>query len=135
MPRPKEKAEIEKPVCEKCGVDVRENTLFCYNCGSRVGGDALEDAAESVSEPETDVDAKSRAALDELAERLKADELADEGKLARAASERRQARVSHRRSREYAWEPRDNDSNRFVVLFAVAVAVLAAIIVVLAVLR
>lgn len=135
MPRPKENAEIEKPVCEKCGVTVRENTLFCYNCGGPVADDGADENGPEQGEPVTDVDAKSRAALDDLAERLKVDELADEGKLARAASERRQARVSHRRSREYAWEPRDDDSNRFVVLFAVAIAVVAAIVVVLAVIR
>lgn len=27
---------IEKEICRNCGVDVRPNTLFCYNCGSSV---------------------------------------------------------------------------------------------------
>ena len=29
----------EKKVCQKCGVEVRPNTLFCYNCGSAVAND------------------------------------------------------------------------------------------------
>jgi hypothetical protein len=27
---------VENQVCNACGVDVRENALFCYNCGSSV---------------------------------------------------------------------------------------------------
>lgn len=30
---------VEKQFCGKCGVDVRPNTLFCYNCGSQVASD------------------------------------------------------------------------------------------------
>lgn len=31
---------VEKQICQNCGVDVRPNTLFCYNCGSAVSPSA-----------------------------------------------------------------------------------------------
>lgn len=37
---------VEKRVCGECGVDVRPNTAFCYNCGKSV----------SLEEPETNHD-------------------------------------------------------------------------------
>ena len=36
----------ENKFCRKCGVDVRPNTLFCYNCGAQVATDE-EVAAEN----------------------------------------------------------------------------------------
>lgn len=50
---------LEKKLCEKCGADVRPNTLFCYNCGSQVASDeevALEnskapDAINKIAQP------------------------------------------------------------------------------------
>lgn len=27
---------VEKQICQNCGIDVRPDTLFCYNCGSSV---------------------------------------------------------------------------------------------------
>lgn len=41
---------LEKATCESCGVDVRENTLFCYNCGTRV---AMEPTGIGLSVAET----------------------------------------------------------------------------------
>ena len=29
-------AVAEQTICEKCGVEVREGSAFCYNCGSHV---------------------------------------------------------------------------------------------------
>ncbi len=96
---------LEKEVCENCGADVRENTSFCYNCGVAVVlPPETDDVADDTDEQ---VDPKTKAALDDLAERLKKGEEDDE-KLAKAAAERRKARVKQRKPKEYTWEPEDD---------------------------
>src|SRR5688500_13221354 len=40
---------VEDAVCKRCGVDIRDESLFCYNCGAsvaagdRADGDAVEE--------------------------------------------------------------------------------------------
>ncbi|MGB4990961.1 MAG: zinc-ribbon domain-containing protein, partial [Pyrinomonadaceae bacterium] len=48
-------AILEKAVCEQCGVAVRENTLFCYNCGSSVSNDPVDNAATGVADNDSGV--------------------------------------------------------------------------------
>lgn len=115
---------MEKAVCPTCGVDVRENTLFCYNCGSK-----LETAAPFEANGTTTADDKTKAALDDLANKLSHTE-SEEDKLAQAAIERKKARVTHRKRLEYKWEPRD-DSSASSLLFAAFVALAALFVVVL----
>lgn len=121
-------AILEKETCENCGVEVRENTLFCYNCGSRVADDATVSNGSG-----SNVDAETQAALDDLAARFKIDETADDDKLAKAAAERRKARVSQRKPKEFVWEPVDESSSRFVMLLAILITVIAAVVVFLTV--
>lgn len=125
-------ATIDKAVCAECGVDVRENTVFCYNCGSPVAelpAETISDSNGAVSE----VDDETQAALDELAEKLKFDEEAD-NKLAKAAAERKKARSSQRRSNEFTWEPAVGSSGSLIILIAILVTALAVGIVFLTVL-
>lgn len=98
-------AVAEKAICENCGVEVRENTSFCYNCGISVVPEPLPEEFGLQDEAE-DVDPQTKAALDDLAERLKKGEEDDE-KLAKAAAERRKARVKQRKPKEYTWEPEE----------------------------
>lgn len=113
----------EKRSCPKCGAEVREGTTFCYACGGKVA------AEETNGAP--DVDEKTQAALDDLADKLRGDDRADEGeeKLAKAAAERKKARVSQRKSREFVWEPRDEVPQGLLIATA-AVFVLAVFVVV-----
>ena len=30
---------VENQVCKACGAEVREGTLFCYNCGGKLASD------------------------------------------------------------------------------------------------
>lgn len=115
---------IEKAVCETCGVDARENTLFCYNCGSK-----LEIAAPFEANGTATADDKIKAALDDLADKLSHTE-SEEDKLAQAAIERKRARVTHRKRLEYKWEPRD-DSSASSLIFAALVAFAALFVVIL----
>ena len=102
------KTKVKKDICEECGVDVRENTAFCYNCGSRVAELPVEQAPDT-NGAGPKVDLETQAALKDLAEKFKIDEEAD-NKLARAAAERKKARISQRRSNEYTWEPTEGAS-------------------------
>jgi ethanolamine utilization protein EutM len=77
----------KKAICAKCGVAVRENTSFCYNCGSpvvKVQGKP----ATAVNGATVETSAETKAALDDLAKKFAIDEEADE-KLAKAAAERK----------------------------------------------
>jgi len=112
----------QQEVCSKCDAPVRENTVFCYNCGGRVADDPIE-TGENGDAP---IDVETQAALDDLALRLSADEASGDEKLAKAAAERRRARVAPRKTKEYVWEPVEDGSGRLVFLTALLISVLAA---------
>ena len=114
---------MEKEQCSKCGVDVRENTQFCYNCGSPVAGSEIEPTEAA----ETDVTPEAKAALDELAEKLSSSD--DSGKLAKAAAERKQARVSRKKTKEIVWEEEGNSSGTLIVLISLLIAAFTALVV------
>ena len=108
----------EKEVCSKCGAEVREGTAFCFACGGRVEPD---EPSEQVNGGATAVDAKSQAALDDLAKKLSGDDKTaeQEDKLAKAADERKKARVSQRKTREFVWEPHNDTPVTFIIAAAV----------------
>lgn len=124
-------AIAEKQLCAKCGVDVRENTAFCYNCGESVLLSV--DDVTLASETANDVDGRTKAALDELAEKFKIDPEEDD-RLAKAAAERRQARVSNRKRTRYEWQPTDDAPNFVFILLTAVIVGLAALVVALTVL-
>lgn len=125
------KTETEQAVCAECGSDAREGTTFCYNCGS-----SLIPTVADVAEPELAVvenippavDDKTKAALEDLAEKLRFDE-DDDKKLAKAAAERKKARVNQRKSVQYTWEPSSDSSGILIALVAIVIAGLAGIVV------
>ena len=122
-------AVVEQEVCGKCGAEIREGTTFCYKCGGRVAQDeAVTDETNGSSPVRA---AESKAALDDLAERLKGDlaETDPQEKLAKAAEERKKARVTQRKTREFVWEPRTDTPVGFFV--SVAVVLVLAVVVVL----
>lgn len=128
-------AMIEKETCGKCGVDVRENTSFCYNCGARVSSEEpVEEISESSNgKPETaEVDAETRAALDDLAEKFRIDPEEDH-RLAKAAEERRKARVRQRKSAQYTWEPDEGGRNLLLIAITAVIVFFAGMIVLLTV--
>lgn len=106
-------AVLEKEVCSKCGVDVRENTTFCYNCGNKV-------ATEPEGGSSANGDAVETAVIADAKE-------SDEKKLSRAADERRKARVNQRRSNEYVWEPGGDFRLTLLVALLIAAAAGAAV--------
>jgi hypothetical protein len=146
---------IEKAICEKCGVDARENTLFCYNCGNRLsdsemfGGSeseirSLNDDASSepVGKPDTrledatsdGVNLKAKAALNELAERIRIEPPGiDDEAVALAAARRKKARGARIKPRECVWEPVEGPPGRLMLIIVGVITILAALAVVVTV--
>lgn len=131
---------IEQATCENCGADVRENTLFCYKCGSRVapGSEAETEATpeepqhitgEANGSPESEISEETRSALDDLAEKLKGDEADNADLLAQASAERRKKRSSLRKKREMVWQAVDDGSNLVFILVTLFICVITAAIV------
>lgn len=126
----------EKALCEQCGVETRENTQFCYNCGTHINGDVDETPADTV--PETngdppDVSSETRSALDDLTAKLDAQLTEEPDKLAQAAQQRRRARVIRHQPKEYVWEPVEESSGGLILLVSLLIALLAVVIVYLTV--
>ena len=113
---------IEKATCEKCGSDVRENTLFCYNCGTRVVEDDGSDN-EAIPKPDGEDQAPDLATQFNIEE-------PSEDKLAKAAEERRRARVERRKPKEYVWAPVEPVSGAILLMVSLLVAVLVGLLVI-----
>ena len=130
---------IEKEVCKECGVEARENTQFCYNCGTpRTDLDSEQHDPAPLTKDESDTneslngavsEAGTNAALDELTNKLKADELGNGEKLAQAAEKRRKARVVRRQPKQYTWEPAEELSAVTVMVLSLVIAMITAVIV------
>lgn len=89
---------VERSVCKGCGAEVRDESLFCYNCGESVG-----EPAESLPM----VVEKDRHALAPADTRPP---------LTSAASLRKERRAFSRKPVEISWEPREGSSVIFVIV-------------------
>ena len=115
-------AIMDMQVCGKCGADVRKGTTFCYSCGAKIEA-AAPVIVEAAAIPTPTVDIPL--------EPIVADESVEENKLSRAAEQRKKARVGLRRTKEYSWEPAENDG--LTILASAIIIVIALIVVALAV--
>jgi hypothetical protein len=128
---------VEKEICDECGADVRENSQFCYNCGTprendttvAAGTDEIGVETDAVTENGNSAASASKAALDDLAAKLSSNESTDDEKLAQAAEHRRRARVVRRQPKQFVWEPVDDMHGIRILLLAILVAAGAAAIV------
>lgn len=119
----------EKAVCEKCGVDIRDGTTFCYNCGTGLENQSVLDDEMAAVWNRDGVETKP--ASDKQVLPTKINDASADGKLSRAAEKRRKARVGQRTTKEYTWEPADD--SRFVMLIALLIAAIALSVVLLTV--
>ena len=87
---------IETAVCSACGADVRNESLFCYNCGERVK-ETLADIETPSADTEKAVRPGSRPPL------------------RTAASLRKQRRAYNRQPVEISWEPPAGSPAGFVI--------------------
>lgn len=111
-------ATVEKALgeCGNCGMAVRENTFFCYNCGHKVA-ELPENGSLTVDEVE------ARTALAEITEKIHEDEK-EVRDLESAARERKRSRSTKRKKTEIVWTPASNRSNLFLVVVSLLIAVM-----------
>lgn len=106
----------EKKVCPKCGVAVRPNTLFCYNCGSAVVG--ADNAFPTV---------KDVLLEEEMAERLASEKKSsNDAKLTSAASLRKKKDSASSKTVEVVWEEPDSAPNPWFLVVAFLLTIFAA---------
>lgn len=124
--------EIQQPVCAKCGVDVRPDTDFCYNCGAPVTIEADAPVANG-TKPETHIVPSETEKRDTngLSARLE-DRRPPSPKYESAAGLRRRSKAPTRKPVEVTWEPEAEGINLKFVIAAVACLVLAIILVTIA---
>ncbi|HTK38647.1 MAG TPA: zinc ribbon domain-containing protein, partial [Pyrinomonadaceae bacterium] len=121
--------ETQQPVCAKCGVEVRPNTDFCYNCGASVTDEAESPAANGagiVSNKESSEKYKNgslpsgneKGNTDGLSARLE-DRRPPSPKYESAAGLRRRSKAPARKPVEVTWEPEGETVNLKFVIAAV----------------
>ncbi len=105
---------VKQPICDICGAEVRDGSLYCYNCGGSVSQAGVDDAVET------------RADGNGLPAKAYPD---PPSRSDRQSSRRR--RSTRGRSNEVVWEPRTGISTGFIVgslifvLIAVALLLIA----------
>lgn len=136
-------AIAEKEFCNACGVDVRPQADFCYNCGDAVSAVAADKkisaspakgfsdeipVSKTTAEKMPEIDAgaaleKVETASPEIEKKLNADEAA---KLKSAASLRRKPKSLERKTVEVVWEEYDASApNGWFISVAVLLTLLA----------
>jgi predicted amidophosphoribosyltransferase len=93
---------LQTAVCDSCGADVRDESLFCYNCGERVSRE-IPVIEALLEKPEAVIQPGSRPPLNS------------------AASLRKQRRASNRQPVEVSWEQRTDSPAGFVIATIVLV--------------
>lgn len=110
---------VETAVCDICGAEVREGSVFCYNCG---GSLAKAEVAEPIPPPAEPIIAVAEPATNGV--------VTDPAKRQAERPERRKVRAANREPAEIVWEPREGVSLAFVI--ASIVFVIIALVVVIA---
>ena len=127
---------VKNKVCSACGVDVRQGSLFCYNCGSNVTGDSAaseKNAEKTITEnillPDDIADDKKLTVVkeDKTGTQNNGKITADgKPKLKTAASMRRKPKTIQRKRVEVVWEEPESVSNFWFILVAVLLTLFAA---------
>ncbi len=127
---------VKNKVCSACGVDVRQGSLFCYNCGSSVTADSA--ASEKIAEktitenilfPDDIADDKKLTVVKEDKTGTQNNGKITAGekpKLKSAASMRRKPKTIQRKRVEVVWEEPESASNFWFILVALLLTLFAA---------
>jgi hypothetical protein len=114
--------EVQEPVCGKCGVEVRPDTAFCYNCGASITGESKAVSnGQNVSAP---VSNGASARVE--------DRRPEPPKYESAAGLRKRSKRETRKPVEVTWEPETESPNLTFVIASVCLLVLAIILIIAA---
>ena len=104
---------VEKSVCEACGAEVRDESLFCYNCGETVSEKAADDIpAEPALKELNEPIAKAENGMGGFETGRTAFEKA---RLQTAAGMRKRPKSFQRKRVEVVWEPRTAPNALFTI--------------------
>ena len=106
------KTAVKTAVCDICGAEVREGSMFCYNCGGSVTK-----AGEPVSPP-APAEPKANGIAAPVDQRP-----------VRSRADRREVRAANRQPTEIVWEPRNGVSWVFVISSLVFVILALAVVI------
>lgn len=113
------KTAVEEAVCDICGVEVRDGSLFCYNCGGSVS--ILESIApDPIPAPSEPIIARG--------DRQANGSTYDPAKRRADRSGNRKVRAANRQPIEVVWEPTTGFSWPFVITSLVFVLISVAVI-------
>ena len=90
---------VTEAICDLCGAEIRDGSLYCYNCGTAVRATPPEETVSVPVPHEPSVKTKD-----------------DRPPLRSAASLRKERRAFNRQPVEIKWEPRAETSMVFIVV-------------------
>jgi hypothetical protein len=131
--------KVQDPVCGKCGVDIRPDTEFCYNCGSSVtspAAPAVRNGAEQTDEENLRTETEFSAHVSDAgagtangnSARLQ-DRRPDPPKYESAAGLRKRSKPATRKPVEITWEPKTDSPNLTFIIATICLVVLAIILI------
>jgi hypothetical protein len=97
---------VNTSVCSKCSAEIREGSLFCYNCGTSVSVVGTSDAS-------VETEHEALASTAETVDRQPP--VAGPGRKLRSAADIGRKRAFNRQPIEVTWTPRNDAVNSFVV--------------------
>jgi len=129
---------IENRICQTCGVEVRPNTLFCYNCGKSVALEIVQDLPqkgdvsnvgfqENNAQGQENGSGQTQATVvrDTIDKPIPKPIPGEEPKLRSAAAMRRKSKSLQPKQVEIIWEEHENAPNIWFILAAVLLTLFA----------
>ena len=117
------KTAVETAVCDICGAEVRDGSLFCYNCGGSLAKIPPPEAAPSADPLPENSPAKTNG-------HATAEPVYDPAKRRAEKSGSRKVRAANRQPVEIVWAPRTGISLPFfivsLVLFVLSIGIVIA---------
>jgi len=106
------KTAVETAVCNICGAEVREGSVFCYNCGGSVT------KAEEPAATPAPIEPKANGIAAPVGQRP-----------TQRQADRHKVRAANRQPTEIVWEPRNGVSWVFVIASLVFVILALAVVI------
>ena len=122
---------VENKVCDACGVDVRPESLFCYNCGGAVGekknNASLPERAVTEQADDDKTPQIEQSAIEKVSDKpIPKPDIQQRTKLKSAADFRRKSKILQKTKVEVVWEEHENAPNVWFISVAVLLILAAA---------